>query len=408
MINIADIGYDVELLTENGSWVVLNDAIQTLQWEEQEGQLAQSATVNIVNVEMDDGWLIEKAKLNCIIRIWGRITTEKKLVFQGPIWEWDYSSNAKNEMSIVAYDPLIRLQQSKDFRYYSAGKNTQTIISDICRAWEIPLSYKWGRSISHEKKKFSSQTISEMIKNLLDEVRARTGEKYTIRFCDEQLQILGYGTNSMVYNFNMENTLSTADRLSLRNLVTRVKIVGPENKNGDARVESLVDGDLRYGVLQEIIQRDSNKKLTAAREEANVVLKERGKPDEMIQAVVPDIPFMRKGDAVEVTAGNLTGIFYIEGVTHNTTAGQMTMTLTRLAQESVLKKSRPTLRKGSRGQDVTDMQTLLVGYGHTLPIYGIDGYFYNETDRAVKGFQRARGLAVDGICGPKTWAKLEG
>ena len=67
---------------------------------------------------------------------------------------------------------------------------------------------------------------------------------------------------------------------------------------------------------------------------------------------------------------------------------------------------RPTLRRGARGEAVREMQKLLLSAGEALPRYGADGAFGNETIAAVKSFQRKNGLAVDGICGPKTWAKL--
>jgi len=69
--------------------------------------------------------------------------------------------------------------------------------------------------------------------------------------------------------------------------------------------------------------------------------------------------------------------------------------------------ARPVLRNGSRGRDVRDMQLLLIGHGFPLPRFGADGAFGSETERAVRGFQKSRGLAVDGVCGPKTWAALE-
>ena len=42
-----------------------------------------------------------------------------------------------------------------------------------------------------------------------------------------------------------------------------------------------------------------------------------------------DLPFLRKGYAVEVQAGNLSGMFCVLGVSHNATTKQMTMTLMR-------------------------------------------------------------------------------
>ncbi len=69
--------------------------------------------------------------------------------------------------------------------------------------------------------------------------------------------------------------------------------------------------------------------------------------------------------------------------------------------------SRPTLRKGSKGQAVTEMQTMLVKLGYDLGSYGVDGDFGKATEASVKSFQSDHRLTVDGICGPATWAELE-
>lgn len=66
----------------------------------------------------------------------------------------------------------------------------------------------------------------------------------------------------------------------------------------------------------------------------------------------------------------------------------------------------PTLRKGSRGDWVAQMQKLLIANGFALPRYGADGTFGNETLAAVRQFQLAVGLPADGICGAKTWDAL--
>ncbi len=67
----------------------------------------------------------------------------------------------------------------------------------------------------------------------------------------------------------------------------------------------------------------------------------------------------------------------------------------------------PTIRKGSKGSYVTLLQTLLLNKGYKLPKYGADGDFGNETLEAVKQFQKDNRLAVDGVVGKNTWAKLE-
>ena len=65
--------------------------------------------------------------------------------------------------------------------------------------------------------------------------------------------------------------------------------------------------------------------------------------------------------------------------------------------------SQPTLRKGNRGTDVRNLQTLLGDKGYTVLV---DGLFGNKTYEAVKTFQTDRGLVVDGVVGVKTWKKL--
>ena len=67
-------------------------------------------------------------------------------------------------------------------------------------------------------------------------------------------------------------------------------------------------------------------------------------------------------------------------------------------------KNIPTLRKGSSGDLVEELQVILnAKYGADLDV---DGKFGAKTEAAVKAFQKSKGLTVDGICGPKTWAAL--
>ena len=66
----------------------------------------------------------------------------------------------------------------------------------------------------------------------------------------------------------------------------------------------------------------------------------------------------------------------------------------------------PTLRLGSRGAAVVDLQRRLAAAGFSAG--PADGIFGSRTDGAVRSFQRARGLKVDGVVGPLTWGALLG
>lgn len=62
-----------------------------------------------------------------------------------------------------------------------------------------------------------------------------------------------------------------------------------------------------------------------------------------------------------------------------------------------------TLQKGMAGNDVKTLQMLLSRRGYEVPA---TGYFGKITKRKVRGFQRSRGLASDGVVGPMTRAKF--
>ena len=70
--------------------------------------------------------------------------------------------------------------------------------------------------------------------------------------------------------------------------------------------------------------------------------------------------------------------------------------------------SKPTrsLRRGSEGSQVKWAQWALVNAGYGVGKYGVDGVFGEETEKAVRSFQKANGLSVDGEVGPDTVAKL--
>jgi hypothetical protein len=65
----------------------------------------------------------------------------------------------------------------------------------------------------------------------------------------------------------------------------------------------------------------------------------------------------------------------------------------------------PTLRQGSSGQDVTNLQQKLKDLG--FDPNGVDGNFGPGTTKAVIAFQQSKGLEADGKAGPNTLAALQ-
>ncbi|HVF77724.1 MAG TPA: peptidoglycan-binding domain-containing protein [Solirubrobacteraceae bacterium] len=68
--------------------------------------------------------------------------------------------------------------------------------------------------------------------------------------------------------------------------------------------------------------------------------------------------------------------------------------------------ARPTVQRGSEGQDVNDLQAALIELDFKPG--EVDGVFGVYTESAVKSFQRWAQIDLpDGIVGPVTWEKLE-
>jgi N-acetylmuramoyl-L-alanine amidase len=65
---------------------------------------------------------------------------------------------------------------------------------------------------------------------------------------------------------------------------------------------------------------------------------------------------------------------------------------------------RPTLRLGSQGESVKELQSMLMLLGYyTGPISGV---YQEDTQVAVQRFQRAAAITTDGVVGPATWSQL--
>lgn len=66
------------------------------------------------------------------------------------------------------------------------------------------------------------------------------------------------------------------------------------------------------------------------------------------------------------------------------------------------------LKKGCKGEDVKALQILLIGRNFSCGKYGADGDFGSATESAVRNYQKAKKLEVDGIAGKKTMSSLLG
>lgn len=73
------------------------------------------------------------------------------------------------------------------------------------------------------------------------------------------------------------------------------------------------------------------------------------------------------------------------------------------ARPGIVPTKRPALMRGSSGDDVRVLQRALNARGSSL---AVDGDFGPKTEHRVRVWQEFKGLTVDGVVGPRTWASL--
>lgn len=68
----------------------------------------------------------------------------------------------------------------------------------------------------------------------------------------------------------------------------------------------------------------------------------------------------------------------------------------------------PVIKYGDRGEEVAEMQRLLIAHGYSCGTKGADGIYGNDTKTALGAYQADHPECgfVDYKCGPKTWASL--
>lgn len=322
-LNIKDITYTAKAILKDGSTVDLTPAIIKRSRQEPTEEIAQRVNLTLAQVKTQKGYLHEILPLCTIIVLYANNTE----VFRGIVWEWEFTSSKQKEVDLMCYDHFIYSQRSKNNAYYSAGKSTKDIISDICSKNSIKLSYSYD-SISHAKVLYKAQAISEQILRTLEDAKSKLKSNPVARYDKGTLTIGFQGQNKEVYVFNAdESAMSTNERITMDQLVTKVIVVGKEDDEGRQKVEATVNGKTEYGVLQEVVQRDSDGTIAQAREEAQKILDERGTPKHIISVSAPDVPFVKKGDKVKINAGSLNGEFAVLGITHEETNRTMTMEL---------------------------------------------------------------------------------
>ena len=371
MIEVSKVHYDVIAITEKKVQLNITQAVEGLGWEEEEDELAMKITFELYNAKYNGSRLSSLIKIGCVVAIKAYWGSGKGIVAMGNVTECERSTTKADEVfNVVAYDNLYSMQRSQDNIYFAAGKGTKSALTEVFKNWGITLSSYSGPDVSHAKILYKNSYLGDVVRGILDEAKKKGGGKAIVRSTKNKVSIVAVGGNKDIYHFEGNNSVSSKHKVSIANLVTRVKIVSSEKTDGLPKVEAVKNGKTEYGIFQRIVNHASSDNLSEAQETAQEMLDENGKPKETATVQAPDTPPVRKGDMVHLAVGALNGFYIVKSVQHDADSGKMTMQVEK-ADTTAKKKTTKAKKKTYKVGDVVNFH----GGKHYISSYpGAKGY----------------------------------
>lgn len=311
----------------DGTSYNVTKALTDLTMEHNENDFSQIVTLNLANTKVGSKWFDSLVSLRDKLYVYCDTGSGAKEVFRGIIWVKNYDESLSGmDIKLLACDKLIYLQNSEDNLYFAKGKSTKTILSSIASKWGVTLSYKYS-SITHGKLVFRGKYLSDIIIEILDEVKKKTGKKYVIRCEQDTMVIEPLGTNTTIYDIKeKQNAIKTSYSATMDGMVTKVLIIGSENSSGQSSNLATVKGNTsKYGTLQKILSKSDDDKLSEVKKEAQEIINEDGKPKVEPSVTAISNPYVKKGHKVNIKAGNLNNTYYVLGIEQDCLKKEMSL-----------------------------------------------------------------------------------
>lgn len=316
--------YSARIVKSNGTTYRLKDITTDLIVSHPKDELAEKAVATLVDVKVGKEQLRNLIAVQDKVYINANTGSGESEVFRGLVWERDFSYDADtDEINIVCYDRLIYMHKSKDNFFAKSGKTTKALVETLAKKWGFKISFKY-KSITHGKLTFHNESVADILISILDEVKKKKGVGYAIRMSGDTIVIETEGSNKTVYKLaEKKNAISTSFKETMDGMVTKVLIVKAETVNDEETgnyltVTSVSKNTSKYGTLQQIITISKDENLSEAKEEANQTLADNATPKKEHEIKAVDVPWVKKGDQIYITAGSLNGYYIVDGVEHDT------------------------------------------------------------------------------------------
>lgn len=371
MIDISKIKYRLVVMTESKKQYNIKEFVEDLGWEENDGELATRISFTAKNEKTSAGLISSLAKPGCLVGVFATDGSIDEEVARGYVTDWKpLLSGSKDKVDITCYDELYNLEESQDLIYYSSGIGTKSAITQIFDNWQIPTEKYDGPDVTHGKLAYKTESLADVLLDILDDAKKKGGGDAFIRAAKGKVSVLQWGSNKTVYHFEVDNTKQVSHKMSTAGMITRVKVIGQEDDDGRSSVEAVVNGQTKFGIRQKIYVRGKDDSVSDAQSAAQDIINDKGQVDEEITVQSPDIPFVRKGDLVHITAGTLNDYYFVKGVRHDADSMSMTMDLKKAVAEPVVQNH----QSAPKSYNVGDIVNFKGGTHYVSSYPGAKGY----------------------------------
>ena len=371
MIDISKIKYRLVVMTESKKQYNIKEFVEDLGWEENDGELATRISFTAKNEKTSAGLISSLAKPGCLVGVFATDGSIDEEVARGYVTDWKpLLSGSKDKVDITCYDELYNLEESQDLIYYSSGIGTKSAITQIFDNWQIPTEKYDGPDVTHGKLAYKTESLADVLLDILDDAKKKGGGDAFIRAAKGEVSVLQWGSNKTVYHFEADNTKQVSHKMSTAGMITRVKVIGQEDDDGRSSVEAVVNGQTKFGIRQKIYVRGKDDSVSDAQSAAQDIINDKGQVDEEITVQSPDVPFVRKGDLVHITAGTLNDYYFVKGIRHNADSMSMTMDLKKAVAEPVVQNH----QSAPKSYNVGDIVNFKGGTHYVSSYPGAKGY----------------------------------
>lgn len=353
MIDISKIRYRLVVMTESKKQYNIKEFVEDLGWEENGGELATRISFSAKNEKTSAGLISSLVNPGCLVGVFAADGSIDEEVARGYVTDWKpLLSGSKDKVDITCYDELYNLEKSQDLIYYSSGIGTKSAVTQIFDNQQIPIEKYDGPDVTHGKLAYKTESLADALLDILDDAKKKGGGDAFIRAAKGKASVLRWGSNETVYHFEVDNIKQVSHKISTAGMITRVKVIGQEDNDGRSSVEAVVNGQTKFGIRQKIYVRGKDDSVSDAQSAAQDIINDKGQINEEITVQSPDIPFVRKGDLVHITAGTLNDYYFVKGIRHDADSMSMTMNLKKAVMEPVVQNHQSTTKSYNVGDIV--------------------------------------------------------